>query len=95
MITKNTTLLVRALNRTLSRNRRPTTKSTERNSSPLSRLKVHAHEAERRNMIETTGRSEAAHNYLTQTEDLAGVVTGQFAKVKSITRTMTLIAFKC
>ena len=28
-------------------------------------------------------------------EDLAGVVTEQFAKVKGITRTMTLIAFKC
>jgi len=30
-----------------------------------------------------------------ETEDLAGVVTEQFAKVKGITRTMTLIAFKC
>ena len=30
-----------------------------------------------------------------QPEDLAGVVTDQFAKVKGITRTMTLIAFKC
>lgn len=28
-------------------------------------------------------------------EDLAGVVTEQFAKVKGITRTTTLIAFKC
>jgi DNA-binding Lrp family transcriptional regulator len=28
-------------------------------------------------------------------EDLAGVVTDRFAKVKGITRTMTLIAFKC
>lgn len=30
-----------------------------------------------------------------EAEDLAGVVTEQFAKVKGITRTMTLIAFKC
>ena len=28
-------------------------------------------------------------------DDLAGVVTERFAKVKGITRTMTLIAFKC
>jgi len=28
-------------------------------------------------------------------EDLAGVVTEQFAKVKGITHTTTLIAFKC
>jgi len=30
-----------------------------------------------------------------QAEDLAGVVTEGFAKVEGITRTMTLIAFKC
>jgi DNA-binding Lrp family transcriptional regulator len=30
-----------------------------------------------------------------EAEDLAGVVTEQFAKVRGITRTMTLIAFKC
>ena len=30
-----------------------------------------------------------------QAEDLADVVTQQFAKVKGITRTMTLIAFRC
>ena len=30
-----------------------------------------------------------------QAEELAGVVTEGFAKVKGITRTMTLIAFKC
>ena len=30
-----------------------------------------------------------------EAEDLAGVVTEGFAKVKGITRTMTLIAFKC
>ena len=30
-----------------------------------------------------------------QAEDLAQVVTEGFAKVKGITRTMTLIAFKC
>ena len=30
-----------------------------------------------------------------EAEDLAAVVTEQFAKVKGITRTMTLIAFKC
>jgi DNA-binding Lrp family transcriptional regulator len=29
-----------------------------------------------------------------EAEDLAGVVTQRFAKVKGITRTMTLIAFK-
>jgi len=28
-------------------------------------------------------------------DELAGVVTERFAKVKGITRTMTLIAFKC
>jgi len=30
-----------------------------------------------------------------QADDLASVVTENFAKVKGITRTMTLIAFKC
>ena len=30
-----------------------------------------------------------------EAEELAGIVTGQFAHVKGITRTMTLIAFKC
>jgi DNA-binding Lrp family transcriptional regulator len=30
-----------------------------------------------------------------EAEDLAGVVTDRFAKIKGITRTMTLIAFKC
>jgi DNA-binding Lrp family transcriptional regulator len=30
-----------------------------------------------------------------EAEQLAGIVTGQFANVKGITRTMTLIAFKC
>jgi len=30
-----------------------------------------------------------------EAEELAGVVTEQFAKVKGITRTVTLIAFKC
>jgi len=30
-----------------------------------------------------------------EAEELAGVVTEGFAKVKGITRTMTLIAFKC
>jgi len=30
-----------------------------------------------------------------EAEELAEVVTDQFAKVKGITRTMTLIAFKC
>lgn len=30
-----------------------------------------------------------------EAEELASVVTEQFAKVKGITRTMTLIAFKC
>jgi len=30
-----------------------------------------------------------------EAEELAGVVTEEFAKVKGITHTMTLIAFKC
>jgi len=30
-----------------------------------------------------------------EADDLAGVVTELFPKVKGITRTMTLIAFKC
>jgi DNA-binding Lrp family transcriptional regulator len=30
-----------------------------------------------------------------EAEDLAGVVTEEFARVKGITRTITLIAFKC
>ena len=30
-----------------------------------------------------------------EAEELAGIVTDAFAKVKGITRTMTLIAFKC
>jgi hypothetical protein len=63
-IAKNTTLLVRALIRRPNRKRTPTTRSTERNSIPLSKLKVYAREPNTRKIVAAAGRLEAIHSHL-------------------------------